>query len=567
MTSDLMDRIRTSVRDLFLQRLLKASPMRYARATPVSDRGRATSLPMKQLPNPHLPGTRILIHLRGYPAGFMEEEDPREAETAQTLFFLGMRKAAVYELGCSRMVKILRLPLAQTPAYTDSFHDFLTRSPADRQRGLQIGAQSLTNNGLCYEHLNCRNRFCMKGNYLFEGYGASLRIVEDPTNEENWASVSPAISTRSVCTSISLNPQISFGVATTKKSPVVFGLTHNPVTRFVRAEFLSFDAPVCDGAPNNMMEGESIFATNEGGVFLYDRERLVSRIGEIFDEEFDETAVSFGFHPRVVAASCREYVRIYDCRLKDPCGACIECNIERVSSILTVDSNQITVASMNGLYMIDMRFPSQVASYFEYFFTGPPMSLAKRPLGDFTCIVAQCPRSSEVVFFPFSRYEYVAPLRPFDAVVQEYTTEEQEYLTGLAAPEDLAFLQFERGGVVLLELRDDLPPCKHYFATLSREEKEVPKDVFKFEPQFETLRTNDDKPSPNWELMFHDLTEPPPSSMLYDPPDVEEAEDPGTPGYLIEVKDAMEDLGEEDVPTALGLFWKNHLSIARSSMS
>lgn len=492
-----------------------------------------------------------------------EEEDRREAETAQTLFFLGMRKSTVHELGCSRMVKILRLPLSQTPTYTDSFHDFLTRNPA--KRGHQIGSHSLTNNGICYHHLACRNRFCMKGNYLFEGYGSSIRIVQDPINDANWTRVSPAISTRSMCTSISLNPQISFGVATTKKEPVVFGLTHTPATRFVRTEFLSFDAPVCDGAPNNMMEGESVFATNEGGVFLFDQARLVSRIGEIFDEEFDETAVSFGFHPRVVAASCREYVRIYDCRLKDPCGACIECNIEKVSSIIPIDSNQIAVASMNGLYMIDMRFPSQIASYFEYFFTAPPMSLLKRPLGDFTCIVAQCPQSSEVVFFPFSRYEYVAPMRPFDAVVQEYTTEEQEYLTGLAVPEDFAFLQFERGGVVLLELREDAPPCKHYFSSITREEMEAPRDIFEFNPKFDNIRGSNHKPSPNWELMLPDITEPPPSSMLYEPPEPEEIEDPDTPGYLIEVEDAME-LAEEDVPTALALFWKNHLNIARSAL-
>ena len=494
----------------------------------------------------------------------MEEEDEKENKEAQTLFFLGMKKAATLELGCSPLAKVLKMPINQTPTYTDSFCDFLSHNPCSGERGPPIGPYSETNNGICYEHTNFRNRFCMKGNYLFESSGASIHIVHDPVTDDNWSIVSPSISTRSICTSISLNPLISFGVAVTKKDPVIFGITHNPVTRFIRADGISFDIPVCEGSTNSLMEGESIFVTNDGEIFLYDQDRLVSRTGEILDEEYNEASVSFGLHPRVVAGSSKEYVRIYDFRLKDPCGGNIVCAIPNVSSIMPVDSNQMAVASMSGLNLIDMRFPTQSGFHFEYMFTAPPMSLQKKTIDNYSCIVAQCPKSSEVVFFPFSRYEFVAPIRPFDIAVQEYTTEEQEYLTGIAVPDDLVYLQFERGSVIVLELSRDCPPCKHYFSSVMRGQTETPKDIFEFKPKFEKLNMEDSKPKPNWGLLFPEMSEHPPSCMLYDPPEAEEVEDPGSSGYLCQVDGAL-DLDEDDVPVALSLFWKNHLNIARSA--
>jgi hypothetical protein len=51
-----------------------------------------------------------------------------------------------------------------------------------------------------------------------------------------------------------------------------------------------------------------------------------------------------------------------------------------------------------------------------------------------------------------------------------------------------------------------------------------------------------------------------PASFLYPQPEVE-FEDPGTPGYVIELDGGME-IADADVPGALELFWRNHLALA-----
>lgn len=493
----------------------------------------------------------------------MSEEEDFD-EMAQTLFFLGMKKTVSYELGCSRHVRILKKPIPQTPDYCPTFFDYIAEKPVDSSKLGYIGNYTLTNNDICYNHLQCRNRFCLKGNYLFEGSGSSLHIIEDPVTEENWRHVSPSISTRCTCTGISINPAISFGVAMTTRSPVLFGLTHNPVSRFIGTSFLDgFDARVCDGNVNNMMEGESIFVTNHGQVFLFDKERLVATVSDEMDEtEYNEAAVSFAFHPRIAVASFSESLHVFDFRTDRDS---MRCEIPGVSSIMSIDANQIAGASNKGVYLIDMRFPTQIGTYFEYFFTAPPMSLTKQVIGDFTCVIAHSPKSSEAVFFPFTRFEFGAPIRPFDAAFQEYQTLEKEYMTGIATNDNVAFLQFEKGGVVGLEMTRDLPPCRHFFTSLIREETEVPKDMFDFRPSFERITTRDDKPSPNWNTLFPQMTDHPPSELLKNPPEVEEPEDSGTTGYLMEVEGALE-LDNEDVPTALTMFWKNHLGIIRSNI-
>jgi hypothetical protein len=93
----------------------------------------------------------------------------------------------------------------------------------------------------------------------------------------------------------------------------------------------------------------------------------------------------------------------------------------------------------------------------------------------------------------------------------------------------------------------------------------VPRDLFELRPAFEKLCSDTrEQVAINWDAIMADVTELPPASLLYKPPEVEIA-DAGTPGYFCELEGALE-FPLEDAADALPLFWRNHLEMARTML-
>jgi hypothetical protein len=316
-----------------------------------------------------------------------------------------------------------------------------------------------------------------------------------------------------------------------------------------------------DIAGNDRIEGEWAILTDQGKLELLDRDTSVTKVS--VHDPSENGSVTFGLHPRIIAASGSNGVSIFDFRT--PRKASIDWNVSGVSSLLAVDWNLIAAASMEGVSLIDLRFASTSSSLFEYRFSATPLSLVKHQMDEFTTLIVSCPTTSEVVFFSFNKFEYVPPLRPFDAKLKDYITLEAEFLTGFAIRNENAILQFEGGTVASIELKRNSEPCRFFFPSLRREEREVSRDYFRFEPEFGDLRgVSEHKVA--WESAFPEISEVPPSGFLKEAPEIGEMEEPPENEFLIEAQGALDMENVAEIEEALGLFWKNHLEIARRMM-
>jgi len=80
----------------------------------------------------------------------------------------------------------------------------------------------------------------------------------------------------------------------------------------------------------------------------------------------------------------------------------------------------------------------------------------------------------------------------------------------------------KQGRVIGIELRNDQHHCRYFISTLQRAENEVPRDLFQFTPTFVKLPNDTPEPAKiKWETVLTDVTEIPPASLLYQPPEVE----------------------------------------------
>ncbi|OHS92707.1 hypothetical protein TRFO_40964 [Tritrichomonas foetus] len=586
-----------------------------------------------------------------------------DEETKNALYFLGLRRIVPFQMGSSRYVRIFRTPSLRSPSITENFCKFLNARPSNPIRYPHIGTAFTSE--IHYHHIRTRNCLSARENWLLEGSGASIRLIINPLIVDSWSKFVPSISTRSTCTSLSINSQLNFGIATTLNGPMLFSLIHDPVSRFMSTTFLEPDKrnknvnqnfansndndmndnyfndnylnqnPLYDNDLNDdqlndnsmntnnaysnqnlnergnetenenrsgnrngittdakvsqFINGESLTISSFGELRLYSQDKVLFQLDIPENEEYFNSSIEFGCHPRVVTASFKDRVQIFDLRLSNPNLSQIYCQIPEVASILPIDNHQIAVGSMNGLDLIDLRFPTKSSTKFDYSFSSNPMSLFKRKFSDFDCVVAQCCESSETIFFPFNNLEFSAPLRPFDTILKPYDTLENEYLTGVAILNDTAIIQFESGSVVGIEMSNEVPPCRHFFSTIMREEDGKHRDAFKFQPHFSKLPQNDllslndsqnlldsqnlSQSSQNmsqiqnikWDVAFPEVTTRPPSEMMYPSPEPENAEDNDITGYLIEEADALE-FSEKEIPEALSLFWQSHITIARNTL-
>jgi hypothetical protein len=492
-------------------------------------------------------------------APFIEKVAPMRDDP---LYLLGTRAITSFEIGSAPDVQILRMPGNPPLCPSDSYRAYLNAALNTTSRHPQIGAAFDPTTH--FDHIHCRNRFCLRGDSLFEGFASSIRILNAPATPETWNHIVPAISTRSVCTGLSVNASMTFGVARTLTAPVVFSIVPGPAPRFSEVHFLETLTRTADACSNDFLYGESLFLSTNGVLSLFGDDVLIRDFGIPGAEPFENGAVAFAGHPRIAAASSPDEVRIFDIREDDPADQSVKAEVAGVSAILSIDVNQIAVCSHDGLALIDLRFPSRLSSEMGYHFSGAPISLDHRHFGDFSCVIAHSSESSEVVFFPFNQVAYAAPVRPFDTTLLEYCTADREFLTGVAITDDTAFLQFETGTIVRIELLLGQPPARQFLSSFHRIETEGPQDAFTFNPTFSPLPP--DNPDPihvHWNSLFspNDL---PPSSLLTCPPPAA-IDDAGAPGYLIDVDDAL-DIAEEDVPMALQFFWKNHIDRARSRL-
>lgn len=503
--------------------------------------------------------------------------DEPDEQTSQSLFFLGIRQLVPFQIGSSRYVTIFRTPSLKTPSLSKNFCSFLNAQPTDPVRYPHLG--QAFDFDLYYQHLKARNCLSVYEKLLFESSGSSIRMIENPLIVDNWSRVSPSISTRSLCTSLSINKSNTFGIANTIRNSVIFSITNDPISRFMNTAFLETDpdnfSRPADAKVSFFIEGESLTILEDGTITLYSQNNVISKLEIPVEEDFAMSSVDFASHPRVIAASFQNAVQLFDLRLENPYQDIIACPIQNASSILPIDMHQIAVSSSTGIDFIDLRFPTESSTKFEYHFSSLPMSLFLTKIENsgrvFDSIVAQCSEASETLFFPYTESEFAAPLRPFDIIMKPFETLEQESLTGVAAINKTFFLQFESGAVIGVELSSDEPPRRHFFTTIMREEDGGHRDTFKFQPQFTSFSSLSSSKSKNdnddfkWENAFPEVSTQPLKNMLHKQPDVEKPEDPGTKGYLIEEKDALL-LGDADIPTALSLFWNNHIEIARNTM-
>jgi hypothetical protein len=486
-------------------------------------------------------------------------EATEEVDPEHTLYFLGMRKLTSYPLGASRHVRIFRNPVSQIPSYSRKYCDFLNTLPVVFMRQPQIG--SANDRNLHFNHLKCRNRLAARGNLLFEGFSSTVHIILKPDAEDYWRSLSPAISTRSVCTGVWVNASSTFGVATTLTKPVLFSVTHTPQTRFHTTSFIDCESRILDVSVSDQIEGEWCFLTDSGKIEILDRDSNSTSLS--LDDPCDNGAITFTLHPRIIATSGLEGVSFFD--LRSPKKAGVGWTIPGCSALIAVDWHHVAAASLEGISLIDLRFPHVPSSVFEYHFTGEPLSLIKCQMRDFTTLITGSPSSSEVVFFPFTRFDYVAPMRPFDAVLKDFITTEAEFLTGFAVPDHNAILQFEGGAVTEIELVEGAAPRKFFFPCLTRAEKEGPRDYFHFKLEFDDLPGGVEK-AVAWQTAFPEMSEEPPAGLLKKVPEMEEQEEPPENEFLIEADGAMDVEDPEEIEMALSLFWKNHLEIARRSV-
>lgn len=502
--------------------------------------------------------------------------DELDEQTAQSLFFLGIRQLVPFQIGCSRYVTIFRTPNLRSPSLSKNFCNFLNAEPRDPVRYPHLGVAF--DFDLYYQHVKTRNCLSVIDNILFESSGPSIRMIEKPLTVDNWSRISPSISTRSICTSLSLNKSSAFGIASTLKNSVIFTTTNDPVPRFMSTTFLEEDSDdlprTTDVKVNSFINGESLTILENGTITLYSENEIVTKLDMPVENGFVLSSIEFASHPRVVAASFADSIQILDLRHENPGQDLINCPIQNVSSILSIDMHQIAVSSMSGIDIIDLRFPTESSSQFDYRFTSLPTSLFLEKIENsgrvFESIIAQCCESSEVLFFPYTESEFSAPLRPFDVIMKPYETLEPECLTGISILNKTSFLQFESGAVIGVELTPDEPPRRHFFTTIMREEDGNHRDTFKFQPQFAAFQSAEFNRKSEfdgfkWDNAFPEISTKPIQNIFYKPPEIEKPEDPGTKGYLIEEDDALL-LGDEDVPTALSLFWENHIEIARNAM-
>lgn len=501
--------------------------------------------------------------------------DEVDEQTSQSLFFLGIRKLVPFQIGSSRYVTIYSTPNLRSPSLSKNFCNFLNAQPRDPVRYPHLG--TAFDFDIYYQHIKTRNCLSVFENILFEGSASSIRIIENPLTVDNWSRVSPSISTRSTCTSISINKSHTFGIATTIRDSVLFTVTNDPVTRFMNTTFLETDpenpSRPTDAKVNLFINGESLTILENGVITLYSEGNVVSRLEVPVENGYDMSSVDFACHPRVIAATFEDSIQIFDFRHENPGQDLINCPISNASSILPIDMHQIVVSSNSGIDFIDLRFPKESASKFEYHFTSLPTSLFNTKIENsgrvFNSIVAQCCEASEALFFPYTESEFSAPLRPFDVAMKPYETLETECLTGIDISDKTAFLQFESGAVIGIEMSSDEPPRRHFFTTIMREVDGNHRDTFKFQPQFASFQSSPSKKQNdfddfNWENAFPEVSTRPTQNILYQPPSIEKPEDPGTKGYLIEEDDALL-LGDADIPTALSLFWNNHIEKARNA--
>ena len=490
----------------------------------------------------------------------MAEDDE---ETRQARFFLGVRQIVPFQIGSSRYVRILRPPMSKSRSFSTNFCNFLNSRPSNPIKTPHIGNSDSFD--AFYRHFRTRNRLAQQGKYLLEGCGASIRLIDSPAQIESWSCTTPALSTRSQCTAVAANAAITFGIANTLSKPMIFSMVHDPMTRFLKTAFLQPEGRITDAKVSQFIDGESIMVSSNGVVYLYGKDSQMQSHEISIEEEFECSSIEFACHPRVVLASFKNNVDILDLRVSNPLHQVIECSLQNITSLLPINLNQVAAGSLSGIELIDLRFPTKSLSKFDYFFSSPPMSLFKRKFGDFDCIIAQCSESSEVIFFPYTESEFAAPLRPFDSVVQPFDTQESDFLTGIATIDNTAIVQFETGAVIGIELTQDEPPCRHFFSSIIRDEDKVLRETFKFQPRFENLpRIDSDIPDIHWNKIFPEISTPPPMGMLYEQPEVEKPEDPGSSGYLIEIEGTME-LQGPDIQTALSLFWQNHLDVAKNN--
>lgn len=496
----------------------------------------------------------------------MEEID----EAHQSLYFLNIRQIVPFQIGSSRYYRILRSPILRVPAYTQHFSSFLNTLPSNPIRHPHIG--EFFDFDIHYNHIRTRNCLAINENILFQAFNSSIKLIEDPFTIESWNKITPSISTRSICTSLSMNNKNSFGASTTLNNGIIYSLTKDPLFRFLNVTFLNSDTinltEATDSKVSQFIEGESIFITSSGTICFFSQDYLMYNCDILFEEEYSKAAIEFASHPRVVSYSSRNYTHVVDFRLKNTEANIISCPISGVTSLLSIDMHQIATASKEGIDLLDLRFPTKSTSKFDYHFTSSPLSLDKRTISNdeqvFDCIVAHCCEASETLFFPFNQAEFSAPIRPFDTILKSFDSLETEFLTGSITSENNAFLQFESGTVIGIEMSAEERPSRHFFSTILREEDSKQRDIFKFKPTFDKITTSKDKNKTNinWETVFPEVTTQPPP-LLLPQPENEPAEDPGTNGYLIELDGAL-DLGDNDIPTALSMFWKNHLNVART---
>lgn len=481
-----------------------------------------------------------------------------DEEETRTHFLLAHSRPVPFRLGAGRELEVFRPPTNRTPHFTSSYADFLNSRSSRPHKYPHVGESS--NPESLFTHLHCRNRLALRNNFLFEATNASLRIITEPSERENWKKVNTAISTRSTITDISISDDATYGIATTLKTPVVFSISPDDEPKFNEAVFLSYKGEVSQCAVNDFMIGESVMLSPDGKVVIYDVD-VVTYCSEPEDGFFSQSSICFACHPRVLAASGNENIQIIDARC-DPNQSQIKCPVIGATSLMSLDINQIAAVSQLGCYLVDTRFPSEPVNHFRYEFDSKPSSISFVNIDDFSVIVSGACESSEVVFFPYSDTTYCAPLRPFDAILQSFYSVEPEFLTGISIESNVTFLQYESDSLIGINLDIDEQPCKHFISTMTRYEDETPRDDFIFDPCFAKLpSTGNDDQNVTWMNAFPEIKNPPPDSFLYPSPDPPQEEDVGN-GYLIELEGAL-DFENADIEQALPLFWNNHLKAAR----
>ena len=476
--------------------------------------------------------------------------DGEDPENTQARLILGIRKIVPFSIGAKREVQVLRSVQTLFQSYSPHYADFLNKMSPFPLREPSVG--SCFNPQSIRPHHEGRNRLVFSGNTVIEAMGANIRIIDNAKNYCSWERIFPLLSTRSICTGITCNPNLSFGFAITKSKSMCFGMYNN---QFTTTSFFETPERFIDAKTSSFIPGETVSISPTGTVYIYDKDRLVKTI-PIDRDPSNCSSICFANHPRIVVASTSNDLVIYDLRIPDPLTqAILRSNI---SEIISYDRNSICCFDPGTLSIIDLRFPLSPRDQFQHDFNSPVVSSCIKHIDGFTCVVAHCAASSEVLYFPITEGAYAAPISPFEALSRPFLENDLEFLTGVALPDDRAILQFENGTVIGLELDKHLPPCSHLFSSLYRAEVSFPNDHFYLKPEFQNLPP----PVPSeWTGAFDEIKENPPVK-LFDPPPAEEFEDIGD-GYLSEHPEAFE-MDDETLDQALPLLWQNHMKHAKA---